>query len=271
MKPLFASLLLALVAGCARWPVTQTTSPRKAKLQFMLMPLSLGETNVQVQVFQNGSPSPTFLNVHDDENTSVAAGQKIIRESGGRLVEFRHTGARLIRFSLEGERFVIDPNRIFSEAGIEATLKLHGPYTEAAHRAVRQFANTYLDRFGLDQEPAIVALHNNSDGDLTIHSYEPGARHAATSIEVYVAANRSPDDFFYVTDRRFFDYLKKREFNVTLQDNARVPDDGSLSVYFARKGIPYLNIEAEMSHLEQQTEMVRITRQMLDAFHLVRR
>jgi hypothetical protein len=48
-----------------------------------------------------------------------------------------------------------------------------------------------------------------------------------------------------------------------LQDNANVPDDGSMSVYFARQGIPYLNIEANNGHLKEQIEMVRAAREML--------
>ena len=48
-----------------------------------------------------------------------------------------------------------------------------------------------------------------------------------------------------------------------LQDNANVPDDGSMSVYFAQRGIPYLNIEAHNDHLQEQIEMVRAARQML--------
>ena len=81
---------------------------------------------------------------------------------------------------------------------------------------------------------------------------------------LHVSPNRSRFDFFYVTDRRFFDYLRQRDFNVVLQDNAAVPDDGSLSVYFARQYIPYVNIEAELNHLNAQIEMVRIVREMLD-------
>ena len=48
-----------------------------------------------------------------------------------------------------------------------------------------------------------------------------------------------------------------------LQDNANVPDDGSMSVYFARLGIPYLNIEAHNDHLQEQIEMVRAAQEML--------
>ena len=57
---------------------------------------------------------------------------------------------------------------------------------------------------------------------------------------------------------------------MTLQDNARITDDGSLSVYFARKGIPYMNIEADTTHLTEQTEMIRVARQMLKDLSLLK-
>jgi hypothetical protein len=137
-------------------------------------------------------------------------------------------------------------------------------WSEAAHRAVKRFADQSLEHFALDREPVIIALHNTVDGTYSIESYCPGAEHAAAAAALHISTNRSRFDFFYVTDQRYFDYLKQRDFNVILQANSAVPDDGSLSVYFARKGIPYVNIEAELNHLNAQIEMVRVAREMLD-------
>jgi len=230
----------------------------------MKVPFKIGHAVVTAEVFQRGKPMPTMINVHDDENTSVAAGKVIIEQSGGRLIELSHGGHRLVTFSLDGRRYRFDPNRIFSDAGIRATLDKQSTWSEAAHRAVKRFAAQYLEHFALDREPVIIALHNNTNGALSIGSYRPGSEHAATARVVHIAAARGADDFFYVTDQRFFDYLRQRDLNVTLQDNRNVPDDGSLSVYFGRKGIPYVNIEAEATHLNAQIEMVRIACEMLN-------
>jgi hypothetical protein len=246
-------LALALAGGCC------VSVPRSA----MNTQFSIGDQVVTAEVFQRGTARPVMLNVHDDENTSVTAGKAVIEQTGGRLIQFSHSGRRNVRFALNGERYAFDPNRIFSDAGIRDTLKRQGNWSEAAHQAVNQFATHYIEHFALDREPAIIALHNNSDDTLSIHSYEPNSENAAATKTVHVAPNRDPDDFFYVTDQRFFDYLKARNFNVMLQDNANVPDDGSLSVYFGKKGIPYVNIEAELSHLNPQIEMVRVACEML--------
>jgi len=229
----------------------------------MKVPLKVGNAIISAKVIQQGEPWPTMINVHDDENTSVVAGKIVIEQSGGRLIELSHGGNRLVTFELNGGRYRFDPNRIFSDAGIRATLEKQSTYCDSAHRAARQFAAEFLGHFGLDQESVIIALHNNTEGTLSIHSYNLGVDHAATVAKVHVAANRSPDDFVYVTDQRLFNCLQKRAFNVVLQESASVSDDGLLSVYFARKGIPCVNIEAELNHLNAQLEMVRAAREMV--------
>src|ERR1700721_1083092 len=93
----------------------------------------LGDTKITAQIHQNKSAQPTMLNVHDDEDTAVDAGRLNILESGGRVIELTHSGERLITFVLDGEKYVFDPNRIFSEAGIAATLKEHSTYSKEAH------------------------------------------------------------------------------------------------------------------------------------------
>lgn len=230
----------------------------------MRIQFKLGDTNINVLIFQHGRPWPTFINVHDDENTSVAAGRTVIEQTSGRLIELSHGGRRHLRFGLGGERFAVDPNRIFSDAGIRATLERQGNYSAAAHQVVKRFATQLLEHFALEREPVILALHNTVDGNYSVESYRPGAEHGAAAADLHVSPNRSRFDFFYVTDRRFFDHLKAHDFNVILQDNANVPDDGSLSVHFGRKGIPYLNIEAELGHLNAQIEMVRVARGMIE-------
>lgn len=262
--------VVMMATGCTTARNSASSRNRPATIQAMRMPFMIGDTNVHVLVYQRGQPSPTFINVHDDENTSVEAGKAVIDETSGRLIELAHGGKRHLRFTVDGEDFAVDPNRIFSDAGIRAALERRGKYSSAAHWAVERFARKFLERFALGRERVIVALHNTVDGDYSIESYRPGAEHAAAAADLHISSNRSRFDFFYVTDRRFFDYLKQRDFNMVLQDNAAVPDDGSLSVYFAKRGIPYLNIEAELGQLDRQIEMVRAAREMVAELGLMK-
>lgn len=225
----------------------------------------LGDDKIHVVVHRKPPATLTMINVHHDETASVQAGLASIKQRGGRLIEFVHPGARLVAFRLDGKNYTFDPNRIFSDIGIKATLEKFGDWTPAGHETVKAFAAEYIRQFALDQEPVIIALHNTTDGIFSIKSYLPDGPHGSATAETYISPNRSPFDFFFATDKWFYDYLKARDFNVTLQDNANTPDDGSLSVYFARKGIPYLNIEAEINHLTEQIEMVHVAREMMDA------
>ncbi len=259
-KKLSFLLLCAIlvVGGCATRNAAQTS-------------FKVGDTIIHAKVFQRGDSSLTMINVHDDENTSVLAGKVVVKESGGRLVELVHSGQRFVEYNLDGQTYRFDPNRIFSDEGIRVTLSRRSNYSEAAHRVVKKFAESFIGQFGFDREPVIVALHNTDGHGLTINSYRADGDKSSASATLHASSRRSPGDFFYVTDRRFFDYLKARDFNVTLQDDAHVPDDGSASVYFARKGIPYLNIEADVNHLEDQTEMVRVAREMIVELGLLSR
>lgn len=223
----------------------------------------LGDSQIHAVVHQHKRPTPTMLNVHDDENTSVQAGLANIACDGGRIIELVHSGQRLITFSLGGKEFSFDPNRIFSDAGITATLAKHSAYLKNAHATIKSFADEYLRCFALDREPLIIALHNTVDGIFSVDSFGTKGIHSSDAAAIHVSPRRDKFDFFYVTERKFFDFLKEQDFNVVLQDNERVTDDGSLSVHFSRKGIPYINVEAEMSHLEEQIEMLNVVRQML--------
>ena len=247
-----------LLAGCR----TLTTSRHS---------LQLGETRVEARVTQGHTAMPTMINVHDDENTSVRAGKVVIRESGGRLIELVHGGRRFVEFRLDGQTYRFDPNRIYTEDGIRATLTRQKNYSVAAHTAVRDFAQQLIATFELNRQPVIIALHNTGNGGLSINSYQPNRELNRAADRVYESQSRSAGDFFYVTDERFFDWLKARDFNVMLQDNANVPDDGSMSVYFARLGIPYLNIEANNDHLQEQIEMVGAAERMLTELTLIPR
>src|SRR3546814_8896079 len=71
------------------------------------------------------------------------------------------------------------------------------------------------------------------------------------------------DDLIVVTKGRFYRFYKKRGINVVLQSK-RPTDDGSLSVYAEQQKIPYINIEAQEGHLEQQKQMISLTCKLLE-------
>ena len=243
----------ALLAGCGP----------KYEIRTARLPLTLGDSTAQLLVHEAEAPGPTYISVHDNEDTAVEAALNVIGHHGGRVVELQHNGERNMQFSVEDTVYTVDPNRIFTDAGIRASLDTLSTYSDAAHAAVRAFAETLLDRYALADLGVVVTIHNNTGENYSILSYLDDGDYAMDALFTHLSAEDDPDDFFFVTDRALYDALRAGGFNVVMQDNARVTDDGSLSVYAARAGVPYVNVEAQHGHFEQQARMIEYLHRLL--------
>jgi hypothetical protein len=250
-----AGFLLMTVVGCHRAP--------------QAVDLQLGATEIPFVVHTTQRPGPAFLVLHADEQTAVQAGLEAIRARGGRLVEVVAQGGRYVAFEMDGETWRFDPNRIFTEAGAEATLNARsGSAPPEVLAEVRRFANAILDAYGSDPSGPIITLHNNTEGEYSAASYLPTGDHAEDAIAVHLPPDADPDDFFFVTDPAIYAGLAAEGFTVVLQDNAQVTDDGSLSVWASRQGIPYVNVEAEHGHRERQIAMLEALARVLETIPL---
>jgi hypothetical protein len=203
----------------------------------------------------------TYVNLHGNETTSVAAARAVIKKRGGTLMILRHGGKRNVTFTYAGKQYAFDPNRMFTDKGIEASLrKLSKAWTPEAHIEVKNIAESIIKDFGLRSPKGgmVVALHNNTNGGgLTIKSYKKGGGiYRTEATEMYENPARDPDDFFLVTSSRLFGSLKQKKFNVALHASRGFQDDGSLSVFCVQNGISYVNVEAENSHLNEQIKML---------------
>ncbi|MBS2026715.1 MAG: protein tyrosine phosphatase [Deltaproteobacteria bacterium] len=218
--------------------------------------LELGDRAVKL-VSHDAGPGPLMVNVHDDENTAVDAALAVIAKRGGRVVELQHTGARLITFQLASAKYIADPNRIFTARGVPATLHKYGATSKDAEAAVAAFAKALLGKLDPPAGWPLIALHNNTpELSYSILSYQPGGADAGEAGEVFVNPKRNANDFLLVTERKHFDALKARGFNVVLQSDKPATDDGSLSVYCGQQKRAYVNVEAQHGHLAEQTEMI---------------
>lgn len=238
-----ATAVRSFAVGDARIDVVTTTFPTDAK------PVNVA-----------------FVSVHDDEQTAVDAAGDVLRDRGGRLVEVRHSGAREIAFGLGGTEHRIDPNRIFTPAGRKATLTALSTWSQPADDVVAAFADELLSTFAVDNVDLVVAIHNNTPDRYTAANYAPGGSLAADAARMSLQPGGDLDDFFFVTDAAIFSALSNRGHSVILQNEATVADDGSLSVWCGRMGIPYVNVEAEHGHRGEQAAMLR---DLLDAIAAV--
>ena len=208
------------------------------------------ETLVPIYRYGHGKRI-TFIHVHRDERTAFAVGRQQLNNHQDSLVSLGTQGSRLIRFCHHKQCHHFDPNRIYTHQGRLKTLNKTGHATPEAEHIVAQFAKQLINQI---QGKVIVALHNNID--YSLKDYLPGHHYAHHARAVYHHAGTSYHNFFFVTDRHLFTALRAKQFNVVLQNNQTVTDDGSLAVYAGRHHIPYVNIEAKRGDYKAQMQMM---------------
>ena len=66
----------------------------------------------------------SFINLHNNEKTSLNAAKQYLNKIGGRLINIENNGERLINFKYNGFNYIFDPNRIYSASGIDTTITI---------------------------------------------------------------------------------------------------------------------------------------------------
>lgn len=217
---------------------------------------AIGDTSIQLQkqFFGTAPKGIYFINLHANETTSIDATNQYLNKSAGCFIQLKNSDVRNVRFTLNNTLFKVDPNRIFTTIGIEATLKKNSSYTTDAAKAVTGFAQNIID--AMPEPKLIIAMHNNTNNDFSISSYNRGKNEAINAAKLYINPTMDSDDFVYTTELKIFNYLKEKKINVVLQKSKGFKDDGSLSVYCSKQSIPYINIEAQLDHLKEQLQML---------------
>lgn len=214
-----------------------------------------GKDSTGILVSRYGSRNGlVIVHLHDDEISSAAAAKKILAQTGGILIELENNGKRLVSFKKGGRKFQFDPNRIFTAKGRSRNLHyLNKTVTPAAISSVKQFAAFILQKIP-KSVVTLVAVHNNQNGNYSINSYKPGT--SRDVLKWYRNPKRDPDNFFIVNNNVMFKGIKKRGFNAVLQNSGKATDDGSLSIYYGKRNLVYVNIETEKEKLDEQIAML---------------
>jgi hypothetical protein len=227
-------------------------------------PIKIGDTTITITketfpcptyVTSDCPPLLAFLNLHEDENTSVVAARSYLYVNGGSLVKFSNGPNRLITFSLGGKKYSVDPNRIFTPEGIKATLQTYSSYSDAAAAEVTKLASMMLEVYDFDNVVTILTLHNNGGG-YGANSYLPGGVYENDAEKVNIPPESNPSDFYYVVDDYFYDTFVEGHYCAVLQNNATVANDGSLSYFAGLQGKPYVNFEALSEHGSVGTQVL---------------
>jgi hypothetical protein len=224
--------------------------------------LALGDRRLNVLVSGSEMAAVVFVNVHENEQTSVQAARAVLDPTRQRLVRLHAQGRRNVVFALKGRHHAFDPNRIFSDVGIERTLRRYGAWSAAAGAEVTRLRELLLQHTVAGHPRLVVALHNNGVGSYSLESYAAGGDYAADAAAIDRSQGIDAGDFFLVTQRPAFEALAGCGFGVVLQRDDAL-DDGSLSVRLTGARPLYVNVEARHGHLAQQTRMLQLLLQRL--------
>ena len=218
---------------------------------------TIGSTQVPIKIEQYGTQTDlVYINLHDDEFTSVEATRKLLEKEGGTLIRIENKGKRNIQFRFGNHWFEMDPNRIFSRQGITEFFKSSSKYyNQKVVEEVEKLGQRIIMLFPKDPV-CIIALHNNTNGLYSINDYLPGSLRASDAAKVFANPQLDPDDHFLTTESEIYYLLTKKNYNTILQDNQNCKQDGSLSVHCGNKGIRYVNLETEHGKTQEYSDMV---------------
>lgn len=199
----------------------------------------------------------TFINLHHNEATSVKAAENFLFDYGGRLVKILNRDERNIAIDYNGQKYLFDPNRMFSVKGIDSSLRLltMGRSDTGLVKEISTFSTAILEKF-IDNRHLIVALHNNTDSNFSVLTYKKEQETGTHSGKVFINAQMDPDDFILTNDTLVFNIFSQKNINAVFENANDIEDDGSLSIYAGKNNIPYVNIEAQHGHTEEQQAML---------------
>jgi hypothetical protein len=214
-----------------------------------------GSSKINLELIDYKNDNLLFINLHNNEVTSIKAIKQVLSKSFGKYLGLLSGGTREVNLKENGKTITFDPNRIYTKAGIEKTLKNYNCYSESNFNLTETFSKEFLKYFS--KAKLLVALHNNTNGGFSINKIFKEMNTKKDVKEININPEKDEDDFYFVTEKSKFDYFKSKGYNVVLQDNKHVEDDGSLIVYCISKSISYINIECENSHLDEQIQMIQ--------------
>ena len=224
--------------------------------------------SIQENCYKTCDAKVVFINIHDNEQTSRLAADSFLKINDGLLVHIINDSSRNIDFIIDDKKYTIDPNRIFSKSGRSASLKLLSEnYDDVAESYVSYFAQQLVNNY-IAGKSIIAALHNNSDSNFSIQAYVHLQDSLPHSGKAYVNPEMDEDDFIITSSLDIFRKIREKNINVVWENANIVKDDGSLSFYCSKHKIPYINVEAQHEHLQQQLLMLNSIKDIINSYSI---
>lgn len=253
-------------------------------LDTLVKTIRLGDDTVYLKIYTKPGKNVVYAHVHENEEASLEAGMAVLNKYGGKLFTLSHsidTTNRNVTFEYNKTIYQFDPNRIYTtnDTILQKNIKIisgDGKVDTKVKKDVRNLANIIWSE--TKGAKLIVALHNNKNTPATfktlwffINNFEPESYNITSYVmksefasdsnkscdEIYINPRLNNSEFFIVTEKRDFDLFFQKKYSVVLQ-NAEPIDDGSMSVFAVKNKRRYINSEAKMGKIIEQTEMLEL-------------
>jgi hypothetical protein len=203
---------------------------------------------IRFRVIRHGRSPRRYLMIHGDEDTARDVLTRYMTDHNG--VAYIVTGKQR---TVEIRGVKIDPNRLFSRAGADFSIRGLNPGVDVERLIdVLDYLDGERGKLLKHLIPGkgsrLFALHNNRDYSVRDE--------LAASNDTSIKQPAQPRNFFLCTDPKDFGILRQSPYNVVLQTEAD-PDDGSLSRLAARRGFRYINLECAIGEYDAQMERVK--------------
>ncbi len=230
--------------------------------------VDLGESHCRLLLKTSEKAVATLVSLHPNEKTCIEVLDDLPEDVSFNLVAIEQDGKRLLQFRKSNQEVWFDPNRIFTTTGLRKNLQFHNNGAIADwEQDIQSFSDTLISFIQANRtSPYIVAVHNNSDENFSILSYQ----HTAEASDIFINPEEDIDNFILVTRPQDFAFFKRNNVNTALLADSLYEDDGSLSVFCLQNNIPYINIEVEHGNKQKQILLLTLTHNLLaqkQAFH----
>ncbi len=172
------------------------------------------------------------------------------------LISINNKDERYIEFLFKGTRYKFDPNRMFTPTGRRESLQVFRTYSVDAAAEVKAFATELLRL--IPDSVLLIAVHNNKEKEYSILNYLLYGEMKKEYLRIHYNTKMDADDFIFTTDSSLYYLYERADISAVQQHPRTATDDGSLSVLFGKLKRPYLNIEAQHGHLEEQMRMLSV-------------
>jgi hypothetical protein len=254
---LVGSFLFSMFLCLSQGSGAQTHPPLFDGLLIDTTKVQINNFPINLVRYSYGKPTISFLAIHDDEDTGVKAAFEFMRFSGGSIIDSQYGGMRNFKFINDTEEFQTDPNSIYTKRGVPIGVEKFGPVDDDVVKHLERTGKEILKAYDPEKLGYIFTLHNNADGGFGIASYLQSYELETAADSVFINFQMDADDLILVTEVELFNKLKIANVNVVLQSE-KAADDGSLSIYAMQNKIPYINVEVQHGHADENLRLIEI-------------